>query len=338
MTNCQGCGIVLQYEQQDQPGYARDERSSYCQSCFRLRHYRDFKHVRAEVDDGQTLTFIQSFAGHVFWVVDIMHLSQSLNHGLVRALRGQSVILVVNKRDLLPKSVSDSKLKQSIFHLLKEYDIDLADIVFVSALKSNSLDPLMTYINDSECALVGSVNAGKSSILNALLGKDVLSVSPVASTTASIIKIETEHATLYDTPGLRSATALIEKFTDGALVTLAPKKTIKPMVFQLYEQQSLVLGNLGAITLTPQKQISVVSYLPFPIKRVNPKRMLDNLALEHSFMIQSPQYRTKKWPVTGRKVDLELFDVGFITIQGDLAQLETIMDKDCEIILRKALI
>ncbi|QIK70127.1 GTPase RsgA [Erysipelothrix sp. HDW6C] len=335
---CIGCGSILQIDNSDARGYARSLDNDYCQSCFRLRHYRDFKRVKAEVDDGATLAFIDNFKGNIFWVIDIMHLNQSLHTGLMRSLRNKKVVLVVNKRDLLQKSVSNNKLEQSLMRSLRDEDVELMEVMFVSALKRQTLEPMLEYLENDDCAFVGCVNAGKSSLLNALLGNEDLSVSPVASTTADVLKIETGIGNVYDTPGLSNETALIAKFDDQALVTLSPQKTIKPVVFQLYEKQTIVFGNLGAITLTPQKTVNVISYIPFPLKRVRPERMEANLALDHDFMIHNPEYKKKKWPKMGDRIDIEIFDIGFITIQGETLEIETNFDKSCEIVIRKAII
>lgn len=335
---CIGCGSILQNEAIDQRGYVKNLESDYCQSCFRLKHYRDFKRVKAQVDDGATLSFIESFKGTIFWVLDIMHLNQSMHSGLLRSLRNKEVVLIVNKRDLLPRDTSDNKLKQSIMRTLKYEDVNLAEILFVSALKRSTLEPLLPYIEYGDCAVVGCVNAGKSSILNRLLGKEDLSVSPVASTTADVVRIETGAHDLYDTPGLSTETALLEKIGDEALVSLSPQKTIKPMVFQLYQKQTLIFGNLGAVTVTPVDTITVISYVPFEIKRVKPERRDANLALTHDFMIENPEYTGRKWGNLEERMDLEIFDIGFISIHGNLKELETYFDKSAEIITRKALI
>ncbi|WP_331835937.1 hypothetical protein [Erysipelothrix piscisicarius] len=143
---CVGCGSVLQTEDTMGRGYAKSIENDYCQSCFRLKHYRDFKRVKADVNDGTTLEFIERFDGHILWVLDIMHLNQSMHTGLLRALRNKSVVLVVNKRDLLPKSVSNNKLTNAIMRALKNEDVSLMDVVYVSALKKNTLEALTPYL------------------------------------------------------------------------------------------------------------------------------------------------------------------------------------------------
>lgn len=335
---CMGCGAVLQTVNPNGPGYVKNLSQDLCQSCFRLRHYRDFKRVKQEVDSAKTTEFIENFKGHIFWVVDIMHLNQSLHTGLIRALSGKNVVLLINKRDLLPNSVSDNKLKQSIMRILKEYNVTLQDLIFVSAKKRKSLEGILPYLLDAPVAFVGCINAGKSSLLNTLLKEDTLSVSPVSSTTAGIIKIENEHYEVYDTPGFIQESKLVDKFSDENLLQLAPSKPIKPTVIQIYEKQAIMIGNLGYIVVEPVKTINFISYLPIKVKRVKASRADANLELEHEFMIQDASYRKRVWPTKEERLDLEIFDIGFISIQGKLKTLETRMDKDVEIIIRKAII
>lgn len=338
MKKCIACGATLQTENKNKNGYVKSMDHDLCQSCFRLRHYRDFKRVKADVDTNETLDFIEKFDGHIFWVVDIMHLNQSLHSGLIRALSNKNVVLLINKRDLLPKSVSNNKLKHSIMRLLKEYDIGLMELIFVSAYLDKSLEKLYPYLYDDKVAFVGCINAGKSSLLNAILKDDRLSVSPVSSTTAGIIEIETDEYTVYDTPGLIKESKLPSKYSDDVLISLSPKKEIKPTVIQIYEPQAIMIGNLGYILVNPKDKVNFVSYLPIKIKRVKPDRALANLDLEHEFMIKDPSYRNRKWPTKMKRIDLEIFDLGFISIQGELKGLETYMDKDAEIIIREAII
>lgn len=334
---CLGCGAVLQNSHADQAGYVKNLEQNYCQSCFRLRHYRDFKRVQAEVNDSDTLAFIESFNGHIFWVCDILRLSQSLHSGLIRSLRGKRVVLLLNKMDLLPKSISLSKLKQKVILILKDERLELEDILFVSAKEGASLKQLESYLEDDICAFVGNVNAGKSSLLNRLFANEELSISPVPSTTAQVIELKTAYGKVYDTPGLRSDTKIFKKLNDDMIVRLAPQKRLKAQVFQIYEPQSFVLGNLAAITVYPKKDASVVSYIPVELKRISPKRIEANLKLDHEFMLQDPHYKKKIISLNQKDCDLELFDIGFISISGMIDRIELILDESIDYALRRRL-
>lgn len=64
-------------------------------------------------------------------------------------------------------------------------------------------------------AIIGAPNAGKSSLMNALLGRDAAIVSPIAGTTRDIVEcrmdLEGVPATFADTAGLRESEDLIER-------------------------------------------------------------------------------------------------------------------------------
>lgn len=338
MKKCKGCGSILQTEDKEAVGYVKSLDQEYCMSCFRLKNYRDFKRVQVDVNDSDTLEFIEGFDGHILWVVDVLRLSQSLHSGLIRSLRNKKVVLLINKMDLIPKATSIAKIRHNIMGILKDEAIQLQDIVFISSKKKETLEELIPYLKDDDCAFIGSVNAGKSSLLNALFNHEVLSVSPVASTTASVIEIDTEYGSVFDTPGLRTDTSLSQLLNDEQLVGLAPQKTLKPQVFQLYEPQALILGNIGTIMIYPEKSVNVISYIPIELKRVKIERVDANLALAHPYDIDNPQYKTRIIPNLATDFDIEFFDLGFVNIKGKVKRLEIKMDKRAEYAIRRSLI
>lgn len=102
-------------------------------------------------------------------------------------------------------------------------------------------------------AIIGSVNAGKSSLFNALLGKNRAIVTPIAGTTRDVIEASFYYDGLYwtfiDTAGLRQTDDVIEQegikkshqeaaVADLVLLVVDSSRTITPEEFIVY--QSLI--------------------------------------------------------------------------------------------------
>ncbi len=120
------------------------------------------------------------------------------------------IVLVVNKCD-------NAHLDLNSYEF---YELSLGEPFAISALGGRStgdfLDSVTSYLDDSDgddddgrlkIAVVGRPNVGKSSICNALLGKDRMIVTDIAGTTRdsidSTFKYYNEEMVLIDTAGLR---------------------------------------------------------------------------------------------------------------------------------------
>jgi GTP-binding protein len=133
------------------------------------------------------------------------------------------IFLVVNKAD-------NKTLRESSVDF---YALGMGDPIPVSAYHGQGigdlLDELVASFSDSEeaeeddsvkIAIVGKPNAGKSSLLNRLVGEDRAIVSPIAGTTRDAIDIQVTYEdiplTLIDTAGIRRSGKVdrgVEKFS-----------------------------------------------------------------------------------------------------------------------------
>lgn len=135
--------------------------------------------------------------------------------GLLRSSK-KPVVLVVNKCDNASGDLNASEF----------YALGLGDPFAISALNGRStgdfLDLVVSHLRDDEqmedtrlkIAIVGRPNVGKSSLTNALLGKDRMVVTPIAGTTRdaidSVLTYYGEQIVLIDTAGLRRRSQIKE--------------------------------------------------------------------------------------------------------------------------------
>lgn len=126
------------------------------------------------------------------------------------------IVLVVNKCD---NATAD-------LHAAEFYSLGLGEPYAISALNGRStgdfLDAVVAGLDDEsdeedtrlKIAIVGRPNVGKSSLTNALLGKDRMVVTPIAGTTRdaidSILTYYGEQIVLIDTAGLRRRSNISE--------------------------------------------------------------------------------------------------------------------------------
>jgi GTP-binding protein len=152
-------------------------------------------------------------ANTIVFVVSIRDGMTPVDQDIAEMLRrvAKRVVLVVNKCD------NDKLDQESVLF----YELGLGEPLPVSAMNGrrigDALDVITEMIPQSESddeeegplkiSLIGRPNVGKSSITNALLGKDRAIVTPIAGTTRdsidSTVKFYGEEITLIDTAGLR---------------------------------------------------------------------------------------------------------------------------------------
>jgi len=104
-----------------------------------------------------------------------------------------------------------------------------------------------------EVAIVGSPNAGKSTLLNALAGRDAAITSEIAGTTRDVIEVRMDIAglpvTLLDTAGLRESTDQVEQMGIARAVERANAADLRLFLLQSASEELTVQPVSDDITL-----------------------------------------------------------------------------------------
>lgn len=273
---CFGCGVMLQSENADQPGYlpanrrvATDEQI-WCQRCFRIRHYNEIAPVSIDAD--QYLRKLASIAQHnalVVQVIDLFDFSGSMIPGLHRHIGKNPLLLIANKVDLFPRSTKWEKLKNWLLQACAQEHLRPVDIVLGSAEKGYQSQEVMQaiehYRQGRDVFLVGTANVGKSTWVNRMLFEggiqESITTSPYPGTTLDFIEIPLEDGSkLIDTPGLLKTDRMSERLQPEELKIVLPKERIKPKVYQLNPQQTLFLGGLVRMDFVSGERQSFICY------------------------------------------------------------------------------
>ena len=265
MSKCVGCGVELQNEDPKQIGYTPKLDGEYCQRCFRLRNYDDVTLlVKQGETDSRIYEEIRKMACLVCLVADLFDFEGSMIPGLQRHIGNKDVLLIGTKRDLLPLTLSGNKLYNWIRSKLKEENLYVKGIC-VSAYKGKDgvdeiCDAITTLANGRPVVFMGVANAGKSTLINAILRKESITTSRYPGTTIDMMKLDTEIGTIYDTPGVMRKDNVVHYVDANDLKKIIPSKTLKPRNYQLYEPQSLAIGGVARLDFPDGKDVTVTCY------------------------------------------------------------------------------
>lgn len=261
---CIGCGAAIQTTDKTQAGFTPpsalekglETGQVYCQRCFRLRHYNEISDVSISDDDFiKLLHEVGESDALVVNVIDIFDFNGSVIPGLSRFVSGNDVLLVGNKKDILPKSVKDGKVTQWLTERAHEVGLRPVDVVLTSAQNKQAIKELMDKIESHrkgrDVYVVGVTNVGKSTLINAIIqeitgDKDIITTSRFPGTTLDKIEIPLDDGSyLFDTPGIIHRHQMAHYLTAKNLKYISPKKEIKPKTYQLNPEQTLFLAGLG---------------------------------------------------------------------------------------------
>ena len=246
---CLGCGALIQTEDSSAIGFARNIEDKYCERCFRIKNYNDYKSVDKNPADFELIIDnINKTNDLIVLVVDIMSISEAF-YDLARKL-SNDVLLVLSKRDMLSYKINDDKL-------LSKINIKCVDKLAVSSGKNYNIDLLMEkiykYKKSNNVYVVGLTNAGKSTLINKIIYdyteiSDVITTSILPSTTLDSISIKiSDDLNLIDTPGIIDKFNICNYLSVKDLKKIFPKKEIKPIIYQVHGKQFIYIDKFAVI-------------------------------------------------------------------------------------------
>lgn len=277
--HCIGCGAILQTENTDSMGYVplsvleKGIKSGelYCQRCFRLRHYNEIADIELSDDDFlRLLNEIGQKDALIVNVVDIFDFNGSLIPSLHRFIGDNDLLLVANKRDILPHSLKIGRLMSWLKEQAAMNGIHPIDVRVISAKNQEDVRDLVVCIDElrqgREVYVIGVTNVGKSTLINAIIklvagNSDVITTSRFPGTTLDKIEIPLDdNSMLVDTPGIIHRGQMAHYLKAADLKLVSPKKEIKPKTYQLNCGQTLFLGGLARFDFIKGDKQGFVAY------------------------------------------------------------------------------
>ncbi|UGB29598.1 ribosome biogenesis GTPase YqeH [Metabacillus sp. B2-18] len=362
--SCIGCGVAIQTEDPKILGYAppsaieKDE--IICQRCFRLKNYNEIQDVSLTDDDFlKILHGIGETNGLIVKIVDIFDFSGSWLQGIQRFVKGNPILLVGNKSDILPKSVKKQKLINWMKREAKELGLKPIDVCLVSSAKGHGIREVAELIDEyrdgQDVYVVGCTNVGKSTFINRMIKEvagvnDVITTSHYPGTTLDLIEIPLDNgASLYDTPGIINHHQMAHYVDKRDLKLLSPKKEIKPKVFQLNESQTLYFGGLARLDYVSGGREALVCYIPNELTIHRTKlENADSLYEKHAGELLTPPRKEEveafpkliphEFSISEGKTDVVFSGLGWVTVNNPGKKIVAYAPKGVNVTLRKSLI
>lgn len=228
MTKCVGCGIKLQEKDKNELGYTPNLNNALCERCFKLKNYNILTNKGINIDNDKLINKINELNTCVLFLVDFINLDSEVIEAY-KKIKSKK-ILIITKADIIPKNIKYQKLIQNIKNI---YDIK-EDLILTSSKKKLNIKTITKIcLEEKNICLAGFTNAGKSSLINALVGSDI-TVSKKSNTTQDFIKLNVDGINIYDAPG----------FMSNINRENIPRSIIRPITYQFPSKHYLLIQDI----------------------------------------------------------------------------------------------
>ena len=365
---CYGCGQILQCEDETKAGYVPDKiletkENILCQRCFKLQHYNTNSEIQLVEEDYITiLKNIGKENALLVYVLDVFNFESSLIKNLNQYLGNNKILVLANKRDLIPSAVKDEKLLEWIKNKLSENKIyNVIDIIMSSGQTNYNTDLILDKIDalreGKDVYIIGNANVGKSTFINSLLKNysnetdKFITTSSFPGTTLNVIRIPLDrNSYIYDTPGIIQKDSMLYSVEPRILKYLLPRKEIKPLTYQLKSSQSLFIGGLATFDFVEGNETGFTCYFSTFVKVHRTK--LEKKEASFNSIVGSKSIQPNSARITSindlelkeinikepGKVDIVISGYGWISFEYTNQKVQVYAPKNCNVYIREALI
>lgn len=301
VRRCYNCGAILQSTKPGDDGYilrktleeAPLDRILFCEHCYHENRFNLTPQEAVVSPDFLTmLKDAQASDALIVYVVDLFSFECSFSKEINDIIRSLPLVILANKRDLMPKEAKDEDLREYVAHRFRASGLPAQkeDVLLLSLSSLSDTSIAAKLIEEKrrrhDVYIIGATGAGKtlflSSFLHDFTNKSSRSIvtREYPSTHLRVMQIPLDSSSsIYDTPGTGIANSLLG-YGDGALNHLLIPNGVSLVGrdFLLEEGASLWIGGIARIDLLKsEKRINLRAYCSkdVMIKRVHPSKRMD---------------------------------------------------------------
>jgi len=281
VKRCNSCGAVLQSDDAKKDGYIsnaalnnlRDDEIAFCDKCYQSKSYNSaIKEATLENDMLTILKDAKKRQALIVYVIDLCSFEASFIKEVSNVLDGLPVLVVANKRDLMPLEANDEDLKAYVEHELRVAKLNAKEVLLVSQAKNYNVEQLLESIKElrgnKDVYIIGATGVGKSALLSSILSiyknpsRNMIITECYPNTNVKVIRIPLDNKSfIYDTPGLGNDNSVQAKIERNALRLLLITSPIKRRNITIAKNQTILLGGLVRIDLLNDKKTALRIYI-----------------------------------------------------------------------------
>ena len=291
----------------------------------------------------------------VVYIVDLFDFNGSLVPGLMRHIGYNDVLVLANKRDILPKSLKEHRLNTWVRRQFKEYGIKPLDVVVTSGKKNMNFDEIFDKIDEyrhgRDVYVVGITNVGKSTFINRMLKNysdttNLITTSEFPGTTLDLIKIPLDdHSSLYDTPGILNEHQYTSVVDEKDLAYIMPQGEVRPMSFQLNSDQSIFFSGFARIDYTKGNKGNFICYFSrnMQIHRTKTEKADELFNRHKQLQVYGPassmkEMKAYEFTLPEEKRDIVISGLGFVCIHAPKGKIKVYVPDGIDVFMRESLI
>ena len=376
---CIGCGVNLQTTDPDKKGYVgeihiiENGEQVYCKRCFDIIHYN--RRYVPQIDnkafeDKMNKIRTNNKYDVVLLLVDVLDIYSGLSKEIAKLIGNLKVIILINKIDLMPKSVKLRHIEESVKSLASEYGLNVIGTYLVSARSKKNIENVLKKIDKirinkytkrpyfNNCYVVGNASVGKSTFINSVKEicygslNDALTTSDQFQTTMDMIKVELgSKFYMYDTPGIINDKSFNAYLDYESVKMLTPKSFLKVRTFQLNKEQTIFLGGLVKLDIIEGSNISTSFFVSNELYLHRTKlQNSDKIKETQEYKLLVPPLRVEEKERLGEEqtikleipnddfYDLIISGVGFIHLKGEDLKVNLTMSSKIGYTLLKSIL
>lgn len=329
VRRCYNCGAILQSEDEGKEGYIApelldggDELVLFCADCWSRQRYNFApREPNVPADYLSMLEDAQASDSLIVYVIDLFSFESSFSPSVTRQIEGLNVLVIANKRDLLPAESSDEWLKEYVAHRFRmaRLQVKSSDVVLTSLTSTYDLSDISKEIERRrrrhDVYVIGAVGAGKTQLIYSFLrGYSNLSNRNVASvnypgTKLRVMQIPLDGSTgLFDTPGIPTDNSVLGFLSSEDARKAYPDRAVKKRSVSLSCGESVGVGGVCLLELHKGEKQTLDCYFSqnIDLKRHSAKNM-------KSFF--SSLSSKSSWPTVPSGLDASGFDAFDIQVE-----------------------